>query len=151
MIKLIAIVDSDWGISKNGKVPWSFSEDRKLFRKKTINGVVVMGKNTFFSLPQPLEGRINCVVSESLECVDGVKIFRSLEKTIAEYDDLWIIGGAKLYDHALKNDLVDYALITQVQKNRAADKFIDASYFNKFSRRVLFKNEKYSIAKYERA
>jgi dihydrofolate reductase len=149
MIKLIAAVDSDWGISKDGKIPWSFPEDMKFFREKTIDSVAAMGRNTFFSIKdRPLKDRINCVVSKSLAPIDGAKVFRSLEEVVAQYDDFWIIGGAQLYNYALKNNLVDYALITQMRKSFDADKFIDSSYFEKFSKKIIFDCDDYFIAEY---
>ncbi|MDR2723764.1 MAG: dihydrofolate reductase, partial [Holosporaceae bacterium] len=121
MIKLIAIVDAHWGISKNEQIPWSFSEDRRFFHKKTINSVVVMGKNTFFALGSPLKGRENCIISRTMESVLGVCIFRSFGEIISKCNDFWIIGGAELYNYALKNNMVHYALITQVNEDYKAD------------------------------
>ncbi|MDR0677487.1 MAG: dihydrofolate reductase [Holosporaceae bacterium] len=150
MIKLIALVDSDFGISKNGTIPWSFSEDLKFFYKKTTGSIVVMGRNTFFSLSKgPLKNRINCVISKTLESTDDIEIFYSLEEV--PYQDFWIIGGGQLYNYALKNDLVDYALISQVHDNYHADIFINRQRLKKMSQNVLFSNAKYSIIEFYRA
>ena len=145
MIKLIAVVDSNWGVAKNGKIPWSFSEDRRFFCEKTLYGTVVMGKNTFFSLCRPLPNRKNCVVSRSMEPTSGASIFRSIEEVIAIHTDFWLIGGADLYNYALKNNLVEYAIITRVNKNYDADKFINLAGLKKFSQTVIFKSKEYSI------
>jgi dihydrofolate reductase len=150
MIKLIAAVDIKFGISKGGEIPWSFPQDLRFFYQKTKNSVVVMGKNTFFSLRnRPLKDRINCVISTTLEPIDGVKIFRSFEDFSAKYeDDFWIIGGATLYNHTLKANLVDQVLITQMHADHHADKFIDASYLEKFSKNTFFNGDGYSIIEY---
>ncbi|MDR0631674.1 MAG: dihydrofolate reductase [Holosporaceae bacterium] len=148
MIKLIAIVDSHWGISKNGEIPWSFREDMEFFRKKTTNSVVVMGKNTFLSLPdRPLKNRINCVISRDA-AIHGVENFKSLEDVTVEYDDFWIIGGAKLYNYALENNLVDYALITMANQNHNADKFLDL-FPEKFRQKTVFCGARYLIIEFE--
>lgn len=45
-------------------LPWHIPEDMKHFRELTKNSVVIMGKNTYFSLPEkfrPLPGRRNIV------------------------------------------------------------------------------------------
>jgi dihydrofolate reductase len=119
------------------------------FEKKTIGGVTVMGRNTFFSIKKhPLPNRINCVVSTTLTSIKEVKIFKSLENVIREYDDFWIIGGAQLYNYALKNNLADYILITHIRKNYNADKFINKHYFDNFSKTVISGEEEYSIVNY---
>jgi dihydrofolate reductase len=151
MIKLIAAVDSNFGIAKNGKIPWNIPDDLRFFREKTIDGTVAMGKNTFFSISRrPLERRINCVVSTTLAPIVGAEIFRSPEDILKKYDDFWIIGGARLYNYALENNLVDYALITRVHKNYNADQFILPSFEKNFSRNDAFVSDEYLIIEYKR-
>ncbi|MDR2646116.1 MAG: dihydrofolate reductase [Holosporaceae bacterium] len=146
MIKLIALVDSRWGVSRDEKIPWSFQEDRVFFREKTINSIVVMGRNTFSSIHyRPLENRVNLIVSKTMKSTPGAKVFRSLEEIVDKYADFWLIGGASLYKHALKNDLVHYALITRVNKDHGADKFIDAANLEHFSQKIIFNAKQYSI------
>ena len=66
---IIASCTEDGGISINGKLPWNYSEDMKFFRKTTIgdgNNVVVMGRKTYFSIPEkhrPLKNRVNIVLT----------------------------------------------------------------------------------------
>jgi dihydrofolate reductase len=156
MIKLIAVVDANFGVSKNGRIPWHFRDDILLFREKTENCVVVMGKNTYCSLPNPpLKNRINCVVSKTMETGEGVEIFRSIEAVVAKYGtahDVWVIGGAQLFNGFLKKKLIESALITQVHKNYNADTFIDTSLFpHEFSKKILFECKKYSFIEYCRA
>ncbi|MDR1235950.1 MAG: dihydrofolate reductase [Holosporaceae bacterium] len=150
MIRLIAAVDSEWGISKNGKIPWHLPEDLRFFREKTADGVVVMGKNTFFSIEnRPLKDRINCIVSTTLISAEGAEIFKSLESVRDKYDDFWIIGGAALYNYALKNSLADYALITRLRKNYDTDKFICKNYLSDdFSEELIIAEDMYSIVRY---
>jgi dihydrofolate reductase len=150
MIRLIAVVDSRWGISKNGEIPWSFPEDRRFFREKTTNGVVVMGKNTFLSMHcSPLKNRENCVISRTMESTFGVKIFRSLEDVIAKYSDFWLIGGAMLYNYALKNNLVQSAIITHVDADYDADKSIDPYDLKNFSKEIVFDAKEYTVICYQ--
>ncbi|MDR0580992.1 MAG: dihydrofolate reductase [Holosporaceae bacterium] len=147
MIRLIALVDSHWGVSKNEKIPWSFQEDRAFFREKTINSVVVMGRNTFSSIHyRPLKNRLNLVVSKTIKSTAEIKVFESLEEIVDKYADFWLIGGASLYNYALKNNFVRYALITRVNKNHSADKFIDAANLERFSTKIIFASKQYSIS-----
>jgi dihydrofolate reductase len=152
LIKLIAIVDADFGLSKNGQIPWSFSEDLRFFYRKTRNHPVLMGKNTFFSINKtPLKERTNCVISSTLERIDNVQIFTSFQKMTQKYKDFWIIGGMMLYNYALENNLVDCAVITQVRQRYNADTFLNKVCFGKFFKKKLFENEKYSIIDYHKS
>ena len=63
MIKAILACDEDWGIGKDGELPWPHnSADLKWFKENTTGGVVVMGKSTWDSLPfKPLPKRENII------------------------------------------------------------------------------------------
>ena len=67
MIKAILACDEDWGIGKDGELPWPHnSADLKWFKEITTGGVVVMGKSTWDSLPfKPLPKRENIIVTRS--------------------------------------------------------------------------------------
>jgi len=68
-INAIVAVDEHWGIGKDGTMPWPhLSEDLKRFKKLTDGSMIVMGKNTWLSLPKrPLPGRENVVISRTLD------------------------------------------------------------------------------------
>jgi dihydrofolate reductase len=149
LIKLIAIVDEDFGVSKNSRIPWSFSADLRFFYEKTRNQTVVMGRNTYFSIgATPLKDRINCIISANMKSQDNIKVFNSIENVMKKYSEFWIIGGAMLYNYALKNNLVDYAIITKVHKKFHADSFLNKLAFEKFVSKNTFSDKNYSIIEY---
>ncbi len=84
-----------------GRLPWSLPEDLRLFRKLTWGGTVLMGRATFESLPAPLAGRHNLVVSRTLEKAPGAEVWPSPEAALARARQLgrpiFIIGGRQLY------------------------------------------------------
>ena len=62
-----------------------------------------MGRKTFESLGKPLPGRKNVVISKTAE-IEGVTVFRTLEELVDTFllvPDVWIIGGADLYQQTL--------------------------------------------------
>ncbi len=143
---MIAIVEKNFGISKDRKIPWEFKEDRALFQKLTKNSVVIMGRNTFFSHKNfPLKGRINCVITKT--SIPNVTCFSTLEEAIENYPDAWIIGGAQLYNYSLQKNLIDEAITTHVNQEYEADTFLNAKYLKNFDRELLKKEESYSIWK----
>ena len=64
-MNIIAAADLNWGIGKNGDLLDNIPEDMKFFREKTAQSAVIMGKNTFLSLPnqKPLPKRMNIVLT----------------------------------------------------------------------------------------
>ena len=58
-MNVIAAVDRNWGIGKNGRLLVAIPEDQRLFRQETLGKTVIMGRKTLESLPggKPLYGR----------------------------------------------------------------------------------------------
>ena len=126
-MNLIAAVDNNWGIGKDGKLLTSIPKDMKFFREKTMGKVVVMGRKTLESFPgkKPLKGRTNIVLTTSSGYeAEGALIVHSLselEEALAGYDssDVFVIGGGSIYRQLLP--LCDTAYITKVGVSCEAD------------------------------
>ena len=67
-MKAILAADADWGIGKDGTMPWPHnSDDLKWFKECTIDSTVIMGRKTWDSLPfKPLSDRQNIIISRTL-------------------------------------------------------------------------------------
>ena len=104
-LKAIAAVSRNGVIGRQGDLPWRLSGDLKWFKKITMGHVILMGRKTWESLPGPLPGRENWVLSRSLEPIKGIQVFRSLDEVLVKIggDVLFIIGGGELYSLALKD------------------------------------------------
>lgn len=103
-INAIVAVDDHWGIGKDGTMPWPhLSEDLKRFKELTDGAMIVMGKNTWLSLPKrPLPNRENIIVSRTLDDDFAIKMSGDPKAIItklkqATESDIWIIGGAEIY------------------------------------------------------
>lgn len=129
-LALIVAADNDGGIGYRNNLPWRLKGDLKHFKIITHGNAVIMGRNTRESLPGPLEGRINIVVSSQavLTCGnEGVTVVPSVEAALEEakrYGTDWIffIGGAKIYEAAMP--LVERAYVTLVHKKAPIDTWI---------------------------
>ena len=104
-LKAIAAVSRNGVIGRQGDLPWRLSGDLKWFKKITMGHVILMGRKTWESLPGPLPGRENWVLSRSLEPIKGIQVFRSLDEVLAKIGAgvLFIIGGGELYSLTLKD------------------------------------------------
>ena len=60
---LIAALGKNGELGKNNDLIWHIKEDMKFFKEKTINHHVLMGKNTFLSLPSMLKNRTHIVLT----------------------------------------------------------------------------------------
>ena len=99
MISMISSVGKNNELGKNNSLIWHFKDDMKFFKDTTMNHTVVMGLNTYKSLPGDLPGRHIIVVS--FESVNGVDTVNGIEPIIAKYKDseeeIFICGGASIY------------------------------------------------------
>jgi len=94
-------------IGSDNTIPWHLSEDLQHFNQITSGSTVVMGKSTWFSLPEkfrPLPNRRNLVLSSDLSLdVAGAESFSSLENAFASVDTewAWVMGGQRVYESTL--------------------------------------------------
>lgn len=127
-VKLIWAQNYERAIGKNGDIPWHLPEDLKRFQELTAGDTVIMGKNTWISLPtvaQPLKGRQNIVVSSSPDSFShlGAECYSSLGEAInAAEKPIWVIGGASMYAEALQYASTVEITLVDV-KVEAADTF----------------------------
>ncbi len=70
--KIIAAIDSKYGIGLNNKIPWKNNEDMNFFKESTNNSIIIMGKRTYQSINKKLKNRINIVISSN-KIIDDVK------------------------------------------------------------------------------
>ena len=59
----IAAMSRNRVIGNGGGIPWRIADEHRWFRRTTMGGIVVMGRRTFESLPGPLDGRTNVVLT----------------------------------------------------------------------------------------
>lgn len=128
MIRAILACDDDWGIGKDGDLPWPHNPaDLKWFKENTLGGVVVMGGATWRSLPRkPLPGRENVVITrrDDIEA-DVVVDMKSAQKILPQMNftkDVWIIGGAHIVNSLLP--YIDEIWLSRIKGTYNCDTFL---------------------------
>lgn len=113
-------------IGLNGQMPWHLSADLKRFKQITWGYPIIMGRLTFDAIGKPLPGRTNIIVSRNKAyqqsgcvVVDSIKAAFDYGCTLA--DEVFVIGGATLYDATLP--VANNLYITQINKVFAGDTF----------------------------
>lgn len=152
MVNIEAIIafDEKNGIAKNGVLPWSMKEDMVFFKEKTIGNIVIMGINTFLSIPsrfRPLKDRLNIVLTsrhahyndiykdkqDNLFFTDDQYIYKHIQ-SIPEYYcnkykflnnsfTIFIIGGKQVYTRFLP--LCKTVWVSQIRGDYCCDLFLD--------------------------
>lgn len=124
MIRLIAAIDRSRGIAKHGTWPWNIPEDLVYFADQTKKhgGVVLMGKNTFYTLKGPLKDRQNFVLTGKEESIEGAEVIHDIWKFLNESEnDIWVAGGASVYEQAIHD--ADELYLTEIDADFACDQF----------------------------
>ena len=110
-------------IGKSGKLPWSFPEDLKHFRKTTMGNFVIIGKKTFLSLPGSLEGRNVIVLSRDKNFnPKTAQVANSIEDALdIAKGKVFIAGGASVYRQFLPK--ADKLMVTVIDKKVKGDTY----------------------------
>ncbi len=106
-ISIIVAMARNYVIGKNNSMPWHITEDFRWFKKITLGHTLIMGKNTFLSLPiKPLPNRRNVVITHdnNFYWSSEIEIVHSLDEAIdiADRDkENFVIGGGEIYKQFL--------------------------------------------------
>ncbi|GIX17862.1 MAG: dihydrofolate reductase [Rhodothalassiaceae bacterium] len=121
-IVLVAARALNGVIGHRGRIPWHLPADLRRFREITWAHPVVMGRRTFESLPKPLPGRLNIVLStrENPALPEGVLHARDPEEALRLAREglpgrpVMVIGGEAVYraflPRAARLELTEVAL-----------------------------------------
>ena len=116
MISIIAAVAKNRAIGYQNKLIYWLPNDLKRFKALTTGHTIIMGRNTFLSLPKgALPNRRNIVLSRSAKTFEGCDVYPSLEEALKHCtpdEDIYIIGGASVYRQARK--LADRLCLTEI-------------------------------------
>lgn len=118
-------------IGANGTLPWRIPADLRHFKQVTKNKPMIMGRNTFDSLPGLLPGRRHIVLTRDPDFAqehgdDGVEVANSFEEALraANAPHVAIIGGAQIY--ALALPMADRIELTEVDADFDGDTHVPA-------------------------
>jgi dihydrofolate reductase len=126
MISIIVAIAENNAIGKDNDLLWHISEDLKRFKKLTTDHKILMGKNTYLSLPKrPLPNRTSIVITDQKnESFEGTHTVYSIEEALSlcgKNEECFVIGGGMIYKQFLP--LADRLYLTLVHKSFEADVF----------------------------
>jgi len=116
-------------IGREGDLPWRLPSDLKHFKRVTLGKPCLMGRKTWESLPFPLPGRPNLVLSRNEEYkAKGAEMFSDINAMVGQgfelagasgVDEVMLIGGAQLYKTLLPR--CDRLYVTRVDADVDGD------------------------------
>ena len=125
-ISIIVAIAQNYAIGKDNDLLWHLSEDLKRFKRITIDSTIIMGRNTYLSLPKrPLPNRTNVIISDIPDDhFEGAKTVNSIESALdycSTETESFIIGGGSIYRQFMP--LANKLYITKVHQDFEADTF----------------------------
>ena len=154
--------DENWGIGYKGGLPWErVKEDMNFFRKKTMGHPVIMGRKTMESIGDkfPLEGRVNIVLSKTLEdpgdgsyfveksVIDAVSTAGNRSGVGFDNTEVYVIGGGEIFKEFVP--MMSGMFVTIVKGNFKPDTFFNpfsnARLIEEVSSKTLRENDKFEI------
>jgi len=149
-ISIIAAIGSNNELGRNNDLIWHLPNDLKFFKSVTSGHTILMGKNTFWSLPKVLPDRTNIVITHSDEKFpDEVVIYNSIESFLNDYRDkdeeVFIIGGASIYSQFI--DKAENLYLTEIEAS-CPDASVYFPKFNKddYDKSIIAENEDNGIS-----
>lgn len=136
MISIITAVDNNFLIGSGNKLPWpNLPADMNFFSEKTKGKTVIMGSNTYWSLPnrfRPLPSRDNIILSRRgnkiLKPFGHVWIgkclpddIKSIIASLSDDEEHFVIGGAEIYRLFLEDGWVNQIYLTRIDGNFQGD------------------------------
>ena len=143
----ISCLNYNKSIGINNKLLFNLKSDMLYFKNVTSTtknitkkNAVIMGANTYFSIPKnyrPLDNRINLIVTQNQynkildEKTENMKLFSKIDDTIEyaysndEIESIFVIGGETIYKHFMKKNYYNKLLLNEIKwpENNIGNKF----------------------------
>ncbi len=155
MITLIAAVNNNMLLGKEGRMPWHIPEDLAFFKEKTIHKTVLMGRRTFDSIPKILQDRDIYVLTSSnklSKSASNVTIIHHVEPLIEHYtssdDELMVAGGGVVY--RLMMPYADKIYLSVIDDDQHGDVYFPSIALDEFEIVQILEKKCFKIFEYRR-
>jgi dihydrofolate reductase len=125
-ISIIVAIAENNAIGKDNQLLWHLSDDLKRFKRLTTGHAVIMGRNTYLSLPNgALPNRRNIVITDQPgETFEGCEMAHSIDEALqlaGDSDECFVMGGGMVYRQMMP--VAGRLYLTKVQQSFEADTF----------------------------
>ncbi|XP_067856108.1 zgc:153031 [Heptranchias perlo] len=140
LLRVIAAAESNMGIGKCGNLPWDLPNEFNYFLSRITSVSTPGKKNLVISGRQsaikdsPLPNCYSVVLSRTLSSVpenanylcrdlDSAIQLGSLAPLSEEIETIWVLGGVKLFEEAMKHPNCDQIYLTKIMAHFDCDTF----------------------------
>ncbi|MDD3240232.1 MAG: dihydrofolate reductase [Lachnospira sp.] len=138
MIALIVAYTKNQVIGNKGCIPWEIKGEQKRFKELTTGNVVIMGRRSYEEIGRPLPNRTTIVVSTTKNfdddnCLTATSLNEAIQ--MAGDNDIYISGGARLYEKALP--LAEKMYVTEIDAEIKGDTYFPDFSKDAFSKEII--------------
>ena len=151
-INIILAVDKNGGLGLKNKLPWYISDELKIFKQKTLDSIVIVGRKTLEDLPFLKDRQIFCITrntnnihskNEVIFCFNNIET--AIEQSIKLNKKVFIIGGYQIYNYVfekLKNNFNFKVHISFIKDSYDCDTYFDLNNLKDF---YISKKEEFEL------
>ena len=127
MLSIIVAKAKNNIIGKNNRLIWDIPDDKKRFKERTKNHIMIMGRKTFESMGEVLPDHTYIIFSQNPDFKiekENVRIVHSMfeiQEFIESKEECFVIGGAMIYN--LLMQYVNKMYVTEIDKDFEGDTF----------------------------
>jgi dihydrofolate reductase len=134
-ISIIVAIAENNAIGRDNRLLWHLSDDLKRFKRLTSGHTVIMGRNTFLSLPKgALPNRRNIVITDQPgEQFEGCEMAYSIKEALdlaGPEEECFVMGGGMIYRQLLP--IAGRLYLTTVEQSFDADTFFPEINFSEW-------------------
>lgn len=143
-VSIIAAIGQNNELGSDNKLIWRLPNDLKFFKNTTMGKDIIMGSNTFYSLPKILTGRRHIVLTTKNIENNQVLVLHSKEELITYLkqvkQEVMIIGGASIYSQML--EYANKLYLTEIEATKPdADAYFPKINYQDWEIQVLGTNQ----------
>lgn len=146
-LSLIAAIGKNNELGFNNQLIWRIKEDLKQFKKITMDNNLIMGFNTYNSIPKTLENRKYIILTRKKIEINNTTIYHNKEdliKNINDYEEYIVIGGAQIYKLFIDEVAVMY--LTHIDDTfKLADTYFPNFDENNYTKELLMEGNQNGI------
>jgi dihydrofolate reductase len=147
-ITIIAAIGKNRELGKDNDLIWHLPNDLKFSKEVTTDHTIIMGRNTFDSLPKMLLNRKHIVLTSREGLPKEVEVYKELKQILDKYKDIkeeiFIIGGASIYEQFL--DYSDKLYLTEIDAEEEASVYFPNFKRENYERQILKENQDNGIS-----